>query len=41
MQQPIAQTAKNIAVELGVHGLAFGGKFIVHIPSNFENTVRN
>jgi hypothetical protein len=30
------QTAKNIAVELGVHGLAFGGKFMVHNPSNVE-----
>jgi hypothetical protein len=30
------QTAKNIAVELGVHGLAFGGKFMVYNPSNVE-----
>ena len=30
------QTVKNTAVELGVHGLAFGGKFKVHIPSNVE-----
>ena len=30
------QMGKNIAVELGVHGLAFGGKFKVHNPSNFE-----
>ena len=29
-------TAKNIAVELGVHGLAFGDKFILHSPSNVE-----
>jgi hypothetical protein len=29
-------TAKNTAVELGVHGLAFGGKFIVHSLSNVE-----
>jgi len=28
--------AKNIAVELGVHGLAFGEKFMVHNPSNVE-----
>jgi len=25
---------KNTAVEPGVHGLAFGGKFMVHNPSN-------
>ena len=30
------QTAKNIAIELGVHGLAFRGKFMVHNPSNVE-----
>jgi hypothetical protein len=30
------RTAKNIAVELGVHDLAFGGKFMVHNPSNFK-----
>jgi hypothetical protein len=30
------QTAKNIALELGIHGLAFGGKFMVHNPSNVE-----
>ena len=30
------QTAKNTAVELGVDGLAFGGKFKVHNPSNVE-----
>jgi len=32
----LLQTAKNIAVEPGVHGLAFGGKFIVHNQSNVE-----
>jgi len=32
----LPQTAKNIAVELGVHGLAYGGKFMVHNPSNVE-----
>jgi len=32
----LPQTAKNIAVELGVHGLAFRGKFKVHNPSNVE-----
>ena len=32
----LPQTAKNIEVELGVHGLAFGGKFMVHYPSNVE-----
>jgi hypothetical protein len=32
----LPQTAKNIAVEVGVHGLAFGGKFTVHSPSNVE-----
>jgi len=25
---------KNTAVEPGIHGLAFGGKFMVHNPSN-------
>jgi hypothetical protein len=30
------ETAKNTAVELGVHGLALGGKFMVHNPSNVE-----
>jgi hypothetical protein len=30
------QTAKNIAVELGVHGLAFGGKLKVHNHLNVE-----
>ena len=32
----LPQVAKNIAVELGVHGLVFGDKFMVHIPSNVE-----
>jgi hypothetical protein len=32
----LPQTAKNIAAELGVHGLVFGGKFKVHNPSNVE-----
>ena len=32
----LPQTAKNIVVELGVHGLAFGGKFMLHNPSNVE-----
>ena len=32
----LPQTAKNIAVELGIHGPAFGGKFKVHHPSNVE-----
>jgi len=32
----LPQTAKNIAVESGLHGLAFGGKFMVHNPSNVE-----
>jgi len=32
----LPQTAKNIAVELGIHGLAFGGKYKVHHPSNVE-----
>jgi hypothetical protein len=30
------QTAKNIAVKLSVHGVAFEGKFMVHNPSNVE-----
>jgi hypothetical protein len=30
----LPQTAKNTAVELGVHGLAFGSKFMVYNPSN-------
>ena len=32
----LSQTAKNTAVELGVHGLAFGDKFMAHNPSNVE-----
>jgi len=32
----LLQTAKNTAVEPGVHGLAFGGKFMVHNPPNVE-----
>ena len=32
----LPQTAKNTAVELGVHGLAFGDKFMAHNPSNVE-----
>jgi hypothetical protein len=32
----LPQTAKNIAVELGVHGLAFGGKLKVHNRWNVE-----
>jgi len=32
----LPQTAKNTAVEPGVHGLAFGGKCMVHNPSNVE-----
>jgi hypothetical protein len=32
----LPQMAKNIAVELGVHSLAFGGKFKVQHPSNVE-----
>jgi len=32
----LPQTAKNTAVEPGLHGLAFGGKFMVHNPSNVE-----
>jgi len=27
---------KNIAVEPGIHSLAFGGKFMVHNPSNVK-----
>ena len=27
---------KDTAVETGVHGLALGGKFMVHNPSNVE-----
>ena len=32
----LPQTAKNIAVELGIHGLAFGGKFMVHNALNVK-----
>jgi len=32
----LPQMAKNIAVELGVHGLAFEGKFKAYNPSNVE-----
>ena len=32
----LPQTAKNTTVELGVHGLALGDKFMVHNPSNVE-----
>jgi hypothetical protein len=32
----LLQTAKNIAVELSVHGLSFEGKFKVYNPSNDE-----
>ena len=32
----LPQTAKNTAVELGVHGLAFRSKLKVHNPSNVE-----
>jgi len=32
----LPQMAKNIAVELSVHGLAFRDKFMVHNPSNVE-----
>jgi hypothetical protein len=32
----LPQTAKNTAIELGDHGLAFGGKFKVHNPSHVE-----
>jgi len=32
----LPQGAKNIAVELGFHGLAFGDKFMVHNPANVE-----
>ena len=32
----LPQTVKNTAVELGVHGLAFGYKFVVHILSKVE-----
>jgi hypothetical protein len=32
----LPQVTKNIAVELGVYGLAFGGKFMVHNPWDVE-----
>jgi hypothetical protein len=32
----LPQMVKKIAVELSVHGLAFGGKFMVHNPSNVK-----
>ena len=32
----LPQTVRNIEVELGVHDLAFGGKFMVHNPSNVK-----
>jgi len=32
----IPQTAKNTAVELGVHSLALGDKLMMHNPSNVE-----
>jgi len=32
----LPQTAKNNAEEPGEHGLAFGGKFMAHNPSNVE-----
>jgi hypothetical protein len=32
----LPQTAKNIVVELGVHGLTLGGKFMLHSPSNVK-----
>ena len=35
----LPQTAKNITVEPGIHGLAFGGIYMVHNPSNVENTM--
>jgi hypothetical protein len=34
----LPQMAKNIAVEPGVHGLAFGGIFMVHNASNVKKT---
>jgi len=37
----LPHTAKNIAVEPGVHGLAFGGKFMVHNASNDEKHDEN
>jgi hypothetical protein len=32
----LPQTVKNTAIELGIHGLALGDKFMVHNPSNVE-----
>jgi len=32
----LSQRVKNTAEELGIHGLALGGKFMVHNPSNVE-----
>ena len=32
----LPQMAKNIVVEPSIHGLAFGGKFMVHNPSNVK-----
>ena len=32
----LTRTSKNIAVQLGVHGLSFGDKFMVHNSSNAE-----
>jgi hypothetical protein len=37
----LPQTTKNIAVELGVQGPAFGGKFKVQHPSNVEKHVEH
>jgi hypothetical protein len=34
----LPQTAKKIAVVLGVHGLAFGGKFMMQNPAKVEKT---
>jgi hypothetical protein len=34
----LLQTAKNIAVELGIHGLTLGDIFMVHNPTNVEKT---
>jgi hypothetical protein len=33
----LPQTAKNIAIELSIHGLAFGSKFIVHNAELFPH----
>ena len=37
----LPKTAKNIVVELGDHGLAFGGKFKANNPSNIEKHDEN